>query len=102
MGSNKQPWLQCVISCLIGTFGGTTTAMITLGQNPGWMGSIGSPLAVCAHMCVCVYVFMHIYMYVCMSMHIDICVCVYRCVYLYMYTYTPHTHTHRYIHTLYT
>ena len=55
MGNNKQPWLQCVISCLIGTFGGTTTAMITLGQNTGWMGSIGSPLPVCVCVCVCTY-----------------------------------------------
>lgn len=45
MGDFKHPWLQCVISCLIGTFGGTTVAMLTLGVNPGWMGNIGSPVA---------------------------------------------------------
>ena len=44
MGDFKHPWLQCVISCLIGTFGGTTVAMLTLGVNPGWMGNIGSPV----------------------------------------------------------
>ena len=36
---------QCVISCLIGTFGGTTVAMLSLGQPPGWAGNIGSPVA---------------------------------------------------------
>ena len=45
MGNTKHPWLQVAISCLIGTFGGTTVAMISLGQHPGWMGDLGSPVA---------------------------------------------------------
>ena len=39
------PFPQCVISCLIGTFGGTTVAMLSLGATPGWMGNLGSPVA---------------------------------------------------------
>jgi len=43
--STYGPCSQCVISCLIGTFGGTTIAMLSLGQPPGWAGNLGSPVA---------------------------------------------------------
>ncbi|EKX39508.1 hypothetical protein GUITHDRAFT_143491 [Guillardia theta CCMP2712] len=45
MGKAKHPWLQVLISCAVGTFGGTTVAALFLGQPPGWMGSLSSPFA---------------------------------------------------------